>query len=151
MRPAPLPRPPLDFGARLSGGQPIAKLRAHAHCRMALVRRRGARFAGTTGMGENGRKTRRPFPARSTDTAHFKNGLARVHWVRQHSPGTEGSYGGRARLGGQCSRRKINVVGFKLGRIWYPDCRVTQLYFGSNIRIFSAFNGFSALFGLNSG
>ena len=29
--------------------------------------------------------------------------------------------------------------------------RVTQLYFGSNIRIFSAFNGFSALFGLNSG
>ena len=122
MRPAPLPRPPLDFGARLSGGQPIAKLRAHAHCRMALVRRRGARFAGTTGMGENGRKTRRPFPARSTDTAHFKNGLARVHWVRQHSPGTEGSYGGRARLGGQCSRRKINVVGFKLGWIWYPDC-----------------------------
>ena len=52
MRPAPLPRPPLDFCALLSGGQPIAKLRAHAHCRMAFVRCHGAHFAGTTEMGK---------------------------------------------------------------------------------------------------
>ena len=122
MRPAPPPPPPLDFGARLSGGQPIAKLRAHAHCRMAFVRCHGAHFAGTTEWGEMAERPVDHF-RRAQRTPRISKTASLESIGSADNPRGRGGAMGVARVWGvRCFRRKIYVVGSKLGRISYTDC-----------------------------